>query len=45
MIKILFFLLLINLGGIINAFSIENKILLKIDNEVITSIDVFNETK
>ena len=45
MIKILFFLLLINFSGIINAFSIENKILLKIDNEVITSIDVFNETK
>ena len=45
MIKILFFLLFINFSGIINAFSIENKILLKIDNEVITSIDVFNETK
>ena len=25
--------------------SIENKILLKIDNEIITSIDVFKETK
>ncbi len=45
MIKILFFLLFINFSGIINAFSIENKILLKIDNEVITSIDVFNETR
>ena len=28
-----------------NANSLENKILLKIDNEIITSIDVYNETK
>jgi len=28
-----------------NSYSIENRILLKINNEIITSIDVFNETK
>ena len=27
----------------INVFSTENKILLKIDNEIITSVDVLNE--
>tara|TARA_B100000900_G_scaffold412529_1_gene434525 strand:- start:1548 stop:2483 length:936 start_codon:yes stop_codon:yes gene_type:complete len=43
-IKILFILIFVNLIGFFNAYSIENKILLKIDNEIITTIDVFNET-
>ena len=43
-IKILIILILFKLGFLVNAVSIENKILLKIDNEIITSIDVFNET-
>ena len=38
-------IVIINLIFLKNVFSIENKILLKIDNEIITSIDVFNETK
>ena len=33
---------LLNIG---NLYSIENKILLKIDNELITSIDIYNYTK
>ena len=45
MIKILFFLFILNFKFLIKANSIENKILLKIDNKIITSIDVFNETK
>ena len=45
MIKILFFLFILNFNFLIKANSIENKILLKIDNKIITSIDVFNETK
>ena len=28
-----------------NAYSIENKILFKINNEIITSIDILNETR
>tara|TARA_B100000902_G_scaffold360410_1_gene377087 strand:- start:798 stop:1733 length:936 start_codon:yes stop_codon:yes gene_type:complete len=43
-IKVLFFLLIINLSTTFNSNSIENKILLKIDNKIITTIDVFNET-
>ena len=45
MLKVLVFFIFICFNGILNANSIENKILLKIDNEIITSIDVFNETK
>ncbi len=37
-------LILFIISSFINAKSIENKILLKIDNEIITSIDVFKET-
>ncbi len=44
-IKIFFILLILNLKLLANANSLENKILLKIDNEIITSIDVYNETK
>ena len=44
-IKILIILLVLNFKFLVNANSVENKILLKIDNEIITSIDVFNETK
>ena len=28
-----------------NTYSIENKILIKVDNEIITSIDIINESK
>jgi len=41
--RILFILLIMNSFQV--ASSIENKILLKIDNEIITTIDVFKETK
>ena len=44
-IKILIIIIFINLSIIVSANSLENKILLKIDNEIITSIDVYNETK
>ncbi len=42
--KIIIYLLIFffNIG---NLYSIENKILLKIDNELITSIDIYNYTK
>ena len=42
--KIIIYLLiyLLNIG---NLYSIENKILLKIDNELITSIDIYNYSK
>ena len=38
-----FFILIIFFSK--NSYSVENRILLKINNEIITSIDVFNETK
>ena len=44
-IKLIFILFLLNLTNLSNTNSLENKILLKINNEIITSIDVFNETK
>ncbi len=44
-IKILLIIFFLNLKVIINANSLENKILLKIDNEIITSIDVYKEAK
>ncbi len=43
-IRILFIILFLGINNFINANSIENKILLKIDNEIITTIDVFKET-
>ncbi len=45
MIKIFIILLMLNFNFLVKVYSIENKILLKIDNKIITSIDVFNETK
>ena len=44
-IKILLIIFFLNSKVIINANSLENKILLKIDNEIITSIDVYKEAK
>tara|TARA_B100000902_G_scaffold305362_1_gene293793 strand:+ start:4432 stop:5370 length:939 start_codon:yes stop_codon:yes gene_type:complete len=44
-IKIFLIAVLFNLNILIDAYSLENKILLKIDNQIITSIDVYNETK
>tara|TARA_A100001015_G_scaffold39726_1_gene43591 strand:+ start:8353 stop:9291 length:939 start_codon:yes stop_codon:yes gene_type:complete len=44
-VKIFLIIIFLNLNILIKANSIENKILLKIDNEIITSIDVYNETK
>jgi len=29
----------------LNAYSIDNKILIKVDNEIITSVDIFKETQ
>ena len=44
-IKIIFIVIIFYLFPHQNVYSIENKILLKIDNELITSIDVFIQTK
>ncbi len=44
-VKIFLIIVFLTLSTLINANSLENKILLKIDNEIITSIDVYNETK
>ena len=44
-IKIILILFFLNSKILIHANSLENKILLKIDNDIITTIDVFNETK
>ena len=41
--KLIFLIILIISFFPINVFSTENKILLKIDNEIITSVDVLNE--
>ena len=45
MIKNFLLLFLINFFLNTAALSIENKIILKINNEIITSIDIFNEAK
>jgi len=41
--KYIFFILIFKLLFVINVNSIENKIVLKIDNEIITSLDIENE--
>ena len=41
--KLFFLIILIFSFFTVNIFSTENKILLKIDNEIITSVDVLNE--
>jgi peptidyl-prolyl cis-trans isomerase SurA len=43
--KILIFIILFIFLGIINANTIENKILFKVNNEIITSLDIFNELR
>ena len=43
--KVSFTSLLIIFIGITNLIAIENKILFKVDNEIITSIDIFEEIK
>ena len=43
--KVLFFFLLINFFYIKNSFSFENKILFKVNNEIITTIDIYEETR
>ena len=42
--KILIFLVIFYIT-ITNALSLENKILIKVDNEIITTVDVLNESK
>lgn len=42
--KILIFLVFFNIT-ITNVLSLENKILIKVDNEIITTVDVLNESK
>ena len=42
--KILIFLVFFYIT-ITNALSLENKILIKVDNEIITTVDVLNESK
>ena len=37
--------LIFYLGISVNSFAIENKILFKVNNEIITSVDVLNEIK
>ncbi len=41
--KLFFLIIIINFFFQSNIFSFENKILLKVDNEIITSVDVLNE--
>ena len=42
--KLLFtFIIFFNLLSV-NAYSFENKIILKVDNEIVTSIDILNES-
>ncbi len=43
--KVLFVILLINFFYIKNSFSFENKILFKVNNEIITTIDIYEETR
>ena len=43
--KIIIFFFCINFFFTTNVFSVENKILFKINNEIISTIDVYNETK
>ena len=43
--KIIFFILLIILFNIKNSIALENKILFKIDNEIITTIDIYEEIR
>ena len=43
--KVNFILLLIIFLGIKNVMAMENKILFKVDNEIITTIDIFEEIK
>ena len=43
--KILIFLTFIFFSNNITAFGLENKILVKIENQIITSLDVNNEYK
>ena len=43
--KFLFVILLINFFYIKNSFSFENKILFKVNNEIITTIDIYEETR
>ena len=43
--KFLFVILLINFFYIENSFSFENKILFKVNNEIITTIDIYEETR
>lgn len=44
-IKFIFLLLILIFNFNTYLFSIENKILVKIDNEIITTLDIFNESK
>ena len=43
--KLIFFFIFFILISTIKSFSFENKILFKINNEIITTIDVKNEAK
>jgi peptidyl-prolyl cis-trans isomerase SurA len=43
--KIIFFGLIYSILFIYNSYSLENKILFKINNEIITSLDIFTEIK
>ena len=45
LIKIIFLFLIFFINYNNYSFSIENKILIKIDNEIITTLDIFNESK
>ena len=40
--KLLFLFILLNITNIV--FALENKILIKVDNQIITSADIYNET-
>ena len=44
-IRILIFFLILLITNIQNLIALENKILFKIDNEIITTIDIYEEIK
>ena len=43
--KLSILLIILIIFSIRNTLSFENKIILKVDNEIITSIDILNETR
>ena len=43
--RVIFIIILMMVLNVKNLIALENKILFKVDNEIITSIDIYNEVK